>query len=150
MCPWKNGEGWLRQEGVCGRLDGSSGFGGACGQDNPTEQAERGASVLGGLWRGVLCFPFLGLWVKILGPGACLWGHTEFNRATAHSGPTSLSRNRLPTAVTTSLQVALETLLRTGVLAQLLSNRWCPPFRPHLRLLPSVFPPFQRHQEELL
>lgn len=106
-----------------------------------------------GAWRameGVLCFPFLGLWVTILGPGACLWGHTEFNRATAHSGPTSLPRNRLPTAVTTSLQVALATLLRTGVLAQLLSNRWCPPFRPHLRLLPSVFPPFQRHQEELL
>lgn len=74
--------------------------------------------MLSGEWVGQsLCLLFLGHWMNILGPGAWLWGDTEFNRATAHSGPTFLARNRLPTAVTTSPQVALETFLRQGT--------WC-------------------------
>jgi hypothetical protein len=73
-----------------------------------------------------------------------LWGETEFNRTTVHSGPT-LPRKRLLTTVTTSSQVALETLHRGrkswGTVAQQQVVASLPPSSEASHLEPSRQPP---------
>lgn len=68
----------------------------------------------GGEWtEQSLCLLFLGLWVNILGPD---YGVTMSSTEPLPIPAPPLTRSRLPTAVTTSPLVALETLLRTGEL----------------------------------